>query len=164
MRSDCSDIGHLLVYGQRSLFYFRRQEPAADAWTGSQYRRAWRRLWRRWSPRAPFLRQPRIVRRVTEHGTAPFGQPMLGDYFDIAVNLNAATGHRLPHQHGLAGEAERFVGDGRHTPPLLFQIAYVHKILQVEHWAPWSAQRFHTWGFFDRRYWGIFNRRFWGIL
>src|ERR1035437_1095416 len=65
--------------------------------------------------------------------------------------------------HGLAVEVE-FVGDRRQTPPLLLQIAYVHKILQVEHWAPWSAQRFHTWGFFDRRYWGIFNRRFWGIL
>src|ERR1019366_5346166 len=57
--------------------------------------------------------------------------------------------------HGLAVEVE-FVGDRRQTPPLLLQIAYVHKILQVEHWAPWSAQRFHTWGFFDRRYWGSF--------
>src|ERR1035441_2471370 len=65
--------------------------------------------------------------------------------------------------HGLAVEAE-FVGYCRHTPPLLLQSAYVHKILQVEHWAPWSAQRFHTWGLFDRHYWGIFNRRFWGIL
>ena len=65
--------------------------------------------------------------------------------------------------HGLAVEVE-LLGDGRHTPPLLLQIAYVHKILQVEHGAPWSAQRFHTWGFFDRRYWGIFNRRYWGIL
>src|SRR5438067_13665939 len=49
--------------------------------------------------------------------------------------------------HGLAVEVE-FIGNGRHTPSLLLQIAYVHKILQVEHWAPWSAQRFHTWGFF----------------
>src|SRR5260370_41863209 len=65
--------------------------------------------------------------------------------------------------HGLAVEVE-VAGDRRHTPPLLLQVAYVHKILQVEHWAPWSAQRFHTWGFFDRRYWGIFNRRSWGIL
>jgi hypothetical protein len=76
------------------------------------------------------------------------------------------VGLRLVQQmlaHGLAVEAE-FVGDGRHTPSLLLQVAYVHKILQVEHWAPWSAQRFHTWGFFDRRYRGIFNRRFWGIL
>ena len=37
--------------------------------------------------------------------------------------------------HGLAVELE-FAGDRRHTPPPLFQIAYVHKILQVEHWAP----------------------------
>jgi hypothetical protein len=65
--------------------------------------------------------------------------------------------------HGLVVEVE-FIGNPRHTPPLLLQIAYVHKILQVEHWAPWSAQRFHTWGLFDRHYWGIFNRRFWGIL
>src|SRR3954462_11462693 len=62
--------------------------------------------------------------------------------------------------HGLAVEVE-FGGYRRHTPPVLLQVAYVHKILQVEHWAPWSAQRFHTWGFFDRRYWGIFN---WGLL
>src|SRR5439155_15728364 len=66
--------------------------------------------------------------------------------------------------HGLAVELE-FAGDRRHTPPPLFQIAYVHKILQVEHWAPWSGPNVsHTWGFLDRRYWGIFNRHFWGIL
>ena len=54
--------------------------------------------------------------------------------------------------HGLAVEMQ-FGGDGRHTPPLLFQIAYVHKTLQVEHWAPDSPNVFQTWGFFGRRYW-----------
>jgi IS5 family transposase len=38
---------------------------------------------------------------------------------------------------GIGGtDVVEFGGDGRHTPPPLFQIAYVHKFLQVEHWAP----------------------------
>src|SRR5260370_37973913 len=49
--------------------------------------------------------------------------------------------------HGLAVEVE-FVGDRRHTPPLLLQIAYVHEILQVEHWAPCSGPTFSHLGIF----------------
>src|SRR5580692_4089774 len=59
--------------------------------------------------------------------------------------------------HGLAVEVE-LRGYRRHTPPLLFQIAYVHKILQVEHWAPWSGPTFSHLGIFQAAKWGILDR------
>src|SRR5579863_5718543 len=109
MRSDCSDIGHLLVHGQGSLFYFRRQEPAADSRTGRQLQWAWRALRRRRrSAWVPFLHQPRIMRRVNDHDATSLCQPMLGNYFDLAIDLDATAGHWLSHQDGLACEAERY--------------------------------------------------------
>src|SRR5580700_3479785 len=42
-------------------------------------------------------------------------------------------------------------GDRRYTPPLLLQISYVHKSLQVEHWTPYEPNSICTWGIFNRR-------------
>ena len=87
----------------------RREEPAADSRTRRQLQWAWRTLQRRCrSAWTPSLHQPRIVRRVNHHDATSFGQAMLSDDFDLAINLDTAAGHWLPHQDGLASEAERY--------------------------------------------------------
>src|SRR5258708_889983 len=100
-RSDCSDIGHLLVYGQGSLFHLWGQESAADARARRQLdlRRSLRR--RRRLASGPPVRQALIVLGGHDHGATPLRQPMLGDDFYIAVDLDAAAAHRFTHQHSL---------------------------------------------------------------
>src|ERR1035441_9584939 len=99
MRSDYNDIGHLLVHGQGSLLHFRRQKLAAEYRTRLQQRRTGRRPWWHWSARVPPLCQPLIVRRVTHHDATPFSQSMLGDDFDLAVDLDTATGDQIGRAH-----------------------------------------------------------------
>src|SRR6185312_15678022 len=51
---------------------------------------------------------PRIVRRVNNHDATSFSHAMLGDSFDLAIDLDTAAGHWFSHQDGLAGETERY--------------------------------------------------------
>src|SRR5450759_1236686 len=77
-------------------------------------------------------------------------QPLSGSCDRTAEYAVTPIGLRRVQQmlaHGLAVEV-KFVGNRRHTPPLLLPIAYVHEILQVEHWAPWSGPTFSHLGIF----------------
>src|SRR6516162_5218934 len=99
-RSDCRDITHLLVAGERPHLYFRHGKVPANTWSRREFSLRQLRL----GPAHPVSpRKAAIVFRIDDHFSLAHGQQVLRDLILLVADPDLSPLDGLFHHDGLAG-------------------------------------------------------------